>query len=192
MFRNGKTCRRKYGRDESMDKIPGASEELVYLRPMEEADADSIVTWRNKEWVRRNFIYQKPFTREGQLNWLHTQVEPGHVAQFIICEKNAGRPVGSVYFRDIDRIKKCAEYGIFIGEEDAVGKGYGTQAARLALHTAFVELGLESVFLRVFEDNIGARKSYEKAGFLPIKDRREKVITENGGRTILFYERKRR
>ena len=175
-----------------MDRISGASEPLVCLRPMEEADADSIVLWRNKEWVRRNFLYQGPFTREGQLNWLHTQVEPGHVAQFMICETDSGRAVGSVYFRDIDRINSCAEYGIFIGEEDAVGKGYGTQAAGLALRIAFEELELESVFLRVFEDNIGARKSYEKAGFLPIKGRQDEVTTGNQKRTVLFYEIRRR
>ena len=47
---------------------------LVCLRPMEEADADSIVLWRNKEWVRRNFLYQEPFTREGQLNWVRNDI----------------------------------------------------------------------------------------------------------------------
>lgn len=166
----------------------GPSEEAVYLRPMQEADTDRIVTWRNKDRVRHNFIYQKPFTREGHLNWLHTQVEPGHVVQFMICEKTSGRAVGSVYFRDIDREKKCAEYGIFIGEDDAVGKGYGTQAAKLALACAFAELGLKRVFLRVFEDNIGARKSYEKAGFLLMKDRREEVSIDKCTRTVLFYE----
>lgn len=166
----------------------GPPEGTVYLRPMQEADTDRIVTWRNKDRVRHNFIYQKPFTREGHLNWLHTQVEPGHVVQFMICEKTSGRAVGSVYFRDIDREKKCAEYGIFIGEDDAVGKGYGTQAAKLALACAFEELGLKRVFLRVFEDNIGARKSYEKAGFLLIKDRREEVSTDKRTRTVLFYE----
>lgn len=174
-----------------MDRISGPAGELVYLRPMGEADADSIVIWRNKEWVRRNFLYQEPFTLEGQLNWLHTQVEPGHVAQFMICEKDSERAVGSVYFRDVDREKSCAEYGIFIGEEDAVGKGYGTEAAGLALAFAFEELGLESIFLRVFEDNVRARKSYEKAGFLPMKDRQERVMTKDGSRTVVFYEKKR-
>lgn len=175
-----------------MERISASSEELVYLRPMEEADADDIVAWRNKERVRHNFLYRKLFTKEGQLNWLHTQVEPGHVAQFMICEKDSGRAVGSVYFRDIDREKSRAEYGIFIGEDDAVGKGYGTQAARLALNIAFEELGLKTVFLRVFEDNIGARKSYERAGFLLIKDRQEEVTIENSRRTVVFYEIERR
>ena len=58
---------------------------VVYLRLIQEADTEQVVAWRNKERVRHNFIYQKPFTKEGHLNWLRTQVEPGHVVQFIIC-----------------------------------------------------------------------------------------------------------
>lgn len=161
--------------------------DLIYLRPIEIADTEQIVTWRNKERVRRNFIYQKPFTPEGHKNWIRTQVEPGHVVQFIICEKPSGRAVGSVYFRDIDREKGCAEYGIFIGEDDAVGKGYGTQAARLALTYAFEKLELQSVFLRVFSDNIGARKSYENAGFKLLEDKREEAVIDGNTREVLFY-----
>lgn len=159
----------------------------VCLRPMQEADTEQIVAWRNKERVRHNFIYQKPFTKEGHLNWIRTQVEPGHVVQFIICEKASGRSVGSVYFRDIDREKRCAEYGIFIGEDDAVGKGYGTQAAKLALSYAFEELQLQSIFLRVFADNKAARKSYENAGFRLMENRQEEVTIGESTRTVVFY-----
>lgn len=35
--------------------------------------------------------------------WLREQVEPGHVAQFIICVDDW--EIGSVYLRDIDRRK---------------------------------------------------------------------------------------
>lgn len=169
------------------DILSQPSAESVYLRPMQEADTEQIVAWRNKERVRHNFIYQKPFTKEGHLNWIRTQVEPGHVVQFIICEKASGRAVGSVYFRDIDREKRCAEYGIFIGEDDAVGKGYGTLAAKLALSCAFEDLRLKSIFLRVFADNTGARKSYENAGFSLMKDRQEKVTIDGFTRTVVFY-----
>lgn len=161
--------------------------ELIYLRPMQEVDTEQIVAWRNNERVRHNFIYQKPLTKEGHLDWIRTQVEPGHVAQFIICEKASGRAVGSVYFRDIDREKSCAEYGIFIGEDDAVGKGYGTQAAKLALAYAFEELRLRSIFLRVFADNKGARKSYESAGFRLMENRQEDVMIDGVTRTVVFY-----
>ncbi|MDE6604016.1 MAG: GNAT family N-acetyltransferase [Lachnospiraceae bacterium] len=179
------------------------SADMVYLRPITAADTANIVAWRNKDFVRGNFVYQKLFTQEGHMTWLREQVEPGHVAQFIICVRDAEagiaqerpvetegvcREIGSVYLRDIDREKKTAEYGIFIGEEDALGHGYGVRAAELMLEYGFETLHLEKVFLRVLEDNAIARKSYTKAGFQLIEGRKESVKLEQGVRNILFME----
>lgn len=158
----------------------------VRLRPMTVEDTARIVAWRNRDFVRRNFIYQEFFTEQGHLSWIENQVKHGYVVQFIICLSD-GREIGSVYFRDIDREKGTAEYGIFIGEEDALGCGYGTEAAKLALEYAFVELGLKKVFLRFLADNIGAQRSYEHAGFC-LMDRREKVMTQQGEREVCFME----
>ena len=147
---------------------------MVRLRMMTAEDTEKIVTWRNKDFVRRNFIYQESFTAKGHLAWIRDQVEPGKVVQFIICLSD-GREIGSVYFRDIDREKGVAEYGIFIGEEDAMGCGYGTEAARLALDYAFTRLKLHKVFLRFL------------AGF-HLTDRRESVMTDQGEREVRFME----
>lgn len=162
--------------------------DYIFLRPMEINDTDKIVSWRNKDIVRSHFIYQEPFTAKGHINWIRTQIEPGHVVQFIICEKADNRDVGSVYLRDIDRERGSAEYGIFIGEEDALGKGYGTQAAELVITYAFEKLKLQSVFLRVFADNARARKSYEKAGFRQITGKRENVVIDGIEKEVVFYE----
>lgn len=162
----------------------------VSLRPMEISDTESIVNWRNQEWVRQNFIYQDLFTTEGHMQWIRTQVEPGHVVQFIICLPD-GREIGSVYFRDIDRQAGAAEYGIFIGEKDALGCGYGTAAAKEALSYAFTKMHLQKIFLRFLADNIGARKSYERAGFR-MTDRTETVTTMQGDREVCFMEIDRR
>lgn len=192
------------------------SAEKLHLRPITPADTEKVVTWRNRDFVRKNFIYQKPFTKEGHETWLREQVEPGHVAQFIICvgEDSAclqkaddcsdtvvdgdmdlmadavgsQREIGSVYLRDIDREKGEAEYGVFIGESDALGKGYGTQAAKRMLDYGFGKLGLKKIFLRLLEDNLRALKSYEKAGFQLMPNRRETVILEQGAREVLFME----
>ena len=158
----------------------------VYLRPIEITDTDRVVAWRNRDFVRKNFIYQELFTKEGHLSWIHTQIEPGYVVQFIICLRD-GREIGSVYFRDVDRESGTAEYGIFIGEEDAIGCGYGTAAAKKALTYAFTKLQLRKIFLRFFADNIGAQRSYESAGFC-MTDRTEKVTTLQGEREIRFME----
>lgn len=138
----------------------------IYLRLMMRDDTDLIVEWRNSDAVRRNFIYREPFTREGHENWIRNMVETGRVVQMIICDLDTDRPLGSVYIRDIDRRHNKAEYGIFIGEPDARGRGVGTAAARLMLRYCFEEQGLHRVYLRVLSENIQAMRSYEKAGFV--------------------------
>lgn len=168
------------------------SSDMIYLRKMEVSDTEKIVEWRNKDRVRRNFVYQELFTKEGHLNWIKTQVDTGKVVQFIICEKASDRAVGSVYFRDIDRKKGVAEYGIFIGEDDAAGKGYGTLAAKLAISYAFEKLGIERIFLRVFEDNAIARRSYEKAGFSIIEGRYEDIEIGGRRRRLIFMDIEKR
>lgn len=138
----------------------------IFLRLMTAADTDLIVAWRNKDAVRKHFIYQEPFTREGHENWVRTRVETGEVVQMIICDDASERPLGSVYIRDIVRDHNKAEYGIFIGEDDARGRGVGTAAAKLMLRYCFEEEGLHRVYLRAFADNLQAIRSYEKAGFV--------------------------
>lgn len=143
----------------------------VSLRLMEEADFPLVVEWRNKERIQKNFIYREKFTLQGQRTWQETMIDTGKVVQLMICEKEKElRPVGCVYFRDIDRNEKSAEYGIFIGEDDAMGKGYGDETADLAVKYAKDALGLKRLILRVFSFNTPAIKSYEHAGFRKCED----------------------
>ena len=152
-------------------------EDGIFLRPMTEEDTDLIVSWRNSDAVRTNFIYRELFTEQSHRQWIETMVNTGRVVQMVICERTAsneevddgkhgqGKPVGSVYIRDIDHTHHKGEYGIFIGEDSARGRGIGTAAAKLMIKYAFEELGLHKLFLRVFADNTRALGSYEKAGF---------------------------
>ena len=158
--------------------------EQVTIRPVTEADTDRIIAWRNAPSVMAHFIYRTPLTRKAHLNWLHNRVETGEVAQFVIYDGETA--VGSVYLRDIDRNNQKCESGIFIGDEDCRGKGIGTAAAKLALAHAFEELGLNRVYLRVFADNLGAIKSYEKAGFRYEGTFRQDVMIDGVGEDIVF------
>ncbi len=157
----------------------------ILLRPMTEEDTENIVRWRNEAFVRKNFIYQKPFTAEGHKQWTETMVDTGRVIQFIICTMEK-KPVGSVYLRDIDRVHNKAEYGIFIGEEEALSKGYGSEAAELMIRYAFEELHLHKLYLRVLAGNERARKSYEKAGFVQEGYFKEDVLLPDGYRDVIF------
>ena len=157
----------------------------VTIRPITYDDTENIVKWRNSEYVNSRFIDRRLFTKESHEAWLKTYVEAGKVAQFIILLN--GEAVGSVYLRDIDLDTKEAEYGIFIGEESARGKGVGTKSAKLILKYAFEELGLKKIFLRVFKDNPGAVRSYEKAGFKKI-DRVDTLTIDGETLEVIFME----
>ena len=87
------------------------------------------------------------------------------MVQMIICDLEGDKPLGSVYIRDIDRHHNKAEYGIFIGEESARGRGIGTAAAKLMLRYCFEQEKLHRVYLRALSENLQAIRSYEKAGF---------------------------
>ena len=58
----------------------------IYLRLMTQEDTDSIIAWRNSDGVRRNFIYQELFTREGHEKWIQEMIDTGRAIQMIICE----------------------------------------------------------------------------------------------------------
>ncbi len=137
----------------------------ISLKPITYEDTADIIRWRNSDDVRANFIFRDTLTVQTHELWLKNRVDTGEVVQFIITETASGRAVGSVYLRDIDPADLKAEYGIFIGEDDCRGKGYGTEAARLIVKYAFSSLRLHKVFLRVLKENTAAIKSYEKAGF---------------------------
>lgn len=136
----------------------------IYLREITKDDTSLILKWRNSEFVKNNFVIREQFTEEGQKKWMDDVIAKGKAVQYIILNDNL--PIGSVYIRDIDHIHKNGEFGIFIGEKEALGKGLGFLATKKILKIAFERLHLHRVYLRVFPDNISAIKSYEKAGFV--------------------------
>lgn len=158
----------------------------IYLRYMTVDDTERIVDWRNSEAVRSRFIYRGAFTTEGHLAWIKNMVETGKVIQTIICDLETDEPLGSVYLRDIDRQHNKAEYGIFIGEAKARGRGVGTAACRLMLKHCFEEEGFHRIFLRALSDNVAAIKSYEKAGFQREALLREDVYLDGAYRDVVL------
>lgn len=170
----------------TVQELPRIVGERVELRPITDADTDRIVAWRNNPSVMRNFIFRQKFTPEMHRNWLKTRVASGQVVQYIIQDRADGCPVGSVYYRDIDPVNHSAEYGVFIGEERARGKGFGTETARLFTDFGFETLGLHRISLRLLAENLPARRSYEKAGFAEEGIFRDMVLLDGRYRDVVF------
>ena len=73
----------------------------------------------------------------------------------------------------IDNINRCAEVGLFIGDEENRNKGYGAEALRLLSDYSFNYLNLNNIQLGVKAFNERAIACYKKVGFKEYGRRRE-------------------
>jgi RimJ/RimL family protein N-acetyltransferase len=87
-------------------------------------------------------------------------------AGYFIIEDPQGSAIGRIEFERLSLLERSAEVMILIGERDAQGKGYGTDAMTALLRYLFRQRDLHRVWLTVLSDNVAAIKSYERAGFV--------------------------
>lgn len=161
----------------------------VRLRPITGDDTADIVRWRNDRDVQQFFIFREPFTNEMHRDWLENKVFTGKVIQYIIEDRFSGKSVGSVYFRDVDRENECAEYGIFIGEAEARGRGLGGETAKLFTDFGLDVLRMHRISLRLLGSNDIARRSYESAGFATEGIFRDMVKLDGEFTDVVFMAR---
>ena len=111
-------------------------------------------------------------TLEAEEAWYEGAVK-GDGRYFTIYELATVRPIGSCDLRDVDHRNRVATMGMLVGEPDARGQGYGTEATRLLLDVGFTVLGLHSIWLTVFSFNLAGQRCYDKAGFREVGRRRQ-------------------
>jgi RimJ/RimL family protein N-acetyltransferase len=79
--------------------------------------------------------------------------------------RESDRLIGTCAFSQLDGDNGSTLFHITIGERDAWGHGYGSEATELMVAHAFTRLALHRVALTVFEFNVRAIRTYEKCGF---------------------------
>ena len=82
-----------------------------------------------------------------------------------IVERANGRLIGTTALTEVNQRARSALFRIVIGERDAWGHGFGTEATRLVCEEAFSGLNLQQIRLEVFEHNDRARATYRRVGF---------------------------
>jgi len=128
----------------------------------------------------------RPVAKERVKKWLEKEIEEGHVSAFAIRTLENDHLLGDVGVGGISWNHGDALLGIGIGERGFWGKGYGSDAMKLVLRYAFVELNLRRVTLNVYEYNLRAIRAYEKLGFQH-EGRVLKYINREGRRWDLIY-----
>jgi RimJ/RimL family protein N-acetyltransferase len=139
--------------------------ERVYLRPLEREDAPHIQRWTNDPALRRLTGAVTPMTRAGAEAYVARVQGDESRIWFIVALRADGRVIGEVGLLRMFYPWRTTDLTIILGEEDARGAGYGTEAITLLLDYAFGQLGFHRVSIGVVGFNERALRFYERIGF---------------------------
>jgi RimJ/RimL family protein N-acetyltransferase len=139
------------------------------LRAIEREDVLLFHEWVNDPDVTRGLTLYLPLSTHDEEKWFDRQQERDPHERPLAIEVRLGegwKLAGNCGVFDIDWVSSSAELGIMIGDKSVWNQGIGTQVMGLLLRHCFETLNLNRVFLRVYGRNAGARRCYQKAGFV--------------------------
>lgn len=138
----------------------------VSLSALTEADIQQVQVWKNDIVLARQIVAnEQPVSFEEVRDWLtRSTADPGQVLLGIRLSSNDGL-IGVARLMFIDMRHKTSEMGLYIGNPEARGQGFGKAAVRALVHYAFIELQLDRVFLKVLSSNHSAIRCYRACGF---------------------------
>ncbi len=139
--------------------------EKVRLRPVEPADLPHFADWLQDAEVRRWLAaLDEPPTLQDEIDWYEdTRSNPDNVLWAI--ETMAGQLIGTCELRVTPRAER-AELGIAVQDKSQWNKGYGEDAVKLVLEYGFEDAELNRIELTTDEENLRARRCYQKCGFV--------------------------
>jgi len=143
--------------------------ERIRLRGVEKKDLLLFVEWLNDPEVIAGLSIFLPLTEWEEEEWFVNLAKLPAAEKPLAIEIPDGdgwRLIGNFSLLQLDTVARLAEAGIFIGDKSVWNQGYGTEAMRLLLKHGFETLNLNRIWLRVYEGNRWAIRSYEKAGFI--------------------------
>lgn len=157
-------------------KIEG---ERVYLSPMCVDDAEKYAKWMNDFEVTDKINSScNMLTLESEKNWIEKNSGIKDY-QFAIIKQENDELIGNCSLHNLDFINQRATVGIFIGDKENRGKGYGSEALKLLISYGFNHLNLNNIILAVYSFNTPAIACYKKVGFKEMGRRREAYFKNN-------------
>jgi diamine N-acetyltransferase len=143
--------------------------ERLRLRRVERGDITKFHEWVNDPEVTDGLALLYPMSLEDEERWYQNTLS-GDIQErpFSIEVRidDGWRLIGDCSFFNLEREARSAEVGIMIGDKSMWNRGFGTGAMKLLLRIGFGTLNLNRIFLRVYADNVRAKRSYEKVGFV--------------------------
>lgn len=124
--------------------------------------------WQNDEAIYMDLSLFKPFVyrEEAVDRYYDSKQEPSRVLLAIML---GGSPIGEVQLKEINHEQNECTLSIHMQNDEVKGKGYGTEAERLAIQYAFEELGMKVVNADTVVKNVRSQHILDKLGFEFIK-----------------------
>ena len=161
--------------------------ERVYLSPINIDDAETYVKWLNDVKINQYLTCSNSyFSLVGEKEFL--EKESSKEFMFAIVKQDNDELIGNVGLDGVDYKCGTASLGIFIGEQENLSKGYGSEAIKLLIDFAFNELRLHNIMLTVYDMNERAQKAYKKCGFKEFGRRHEARFHDGKYHDIIYME----
>ena len=106
-----------------------------------------------------------------------------------ICLREGGRHIGNIKLGPVDRHNLRGDIGFLIGERDARGQGFASEAISAVASHAFASLGLAKVTAGCHRANGASARALEKAGFVHEATLRAHWRLDGGAEDGLLYAR---
>lgn len=139
--------------------------ERVTLRALEREDLPLIRKWANDPEIRALTGEVTPMSAAAAEAYFARIQQDRDRIWFIIVARETGRAIGECGLLRLFYPWRNTDLSIILGEKDAWGQGYGTEAINLLLDYAFGALALHRVSIGVVGFNERALRFYEKIGF---------------------------
>lgn len=138
--------------------------QLIQLTASRPGDAEIMSRWsENSEYLR---LVDTEYARPRPARDFDDKPDTHEAIEFRMRALSDGRLLGFIALHSIEWNSQTAELSIGIGDPSDWNRGYGTEALRLALRYAFMELNLFRVGLNTIAYNHRAIRAYEKVGFI--------------------------
>ncbi|MDQ7825532.1 MAG: GNAT family N-acetyltransferase [Candidatus Eremiobacteraeota bacterium] len=147
-------------------KSPVAEGKRLNLRPVAARDYRVLLTWfQDIELMEYAFglTVEHDVINRIAMEYYHDLMTSPHNAYSI--ETKGGLLIGFIRFTVRTEGDHYGRIGILIGERNFWGKGYGTEALKLALEVLFTEKKLGYIELDTAQFNSRAQRCFEKCGF---------------------------
>ncbi|HBM80924.1 MAG: GNAT family protein [Clostridiales bacterium] len=135
-----------------------------YLSPIDVDDYEKYTKWLSDMEVAAGMLLASKLITASKEKEILERLSVSEY-NFAIIDLKTDRLLGNLGFPKMDYIDRNAEVGIFIGDKEYWGKGYGADALRLALDFGFNILNLHNIRLKVYSYNKQAISCYKKVGF---------------------------